>query len=110
MLLKDRAGPLSDMQRQLLEEAEKSCGRLSALLDELSDLSQLESGTAPYNRSTGRPEGHPDRCHRGPCPSCPTGRVAVDLSRRQGVAVHGDAVRLQIRVRLASCTRSDARS
>jgi signal transduction histidine kinase len=52
MLLKDRAGPLSDQQRRLLEEAEKSCGRLSALLAEVSDLSSLEAGTAPFNRAT----------------------------------------------------------
>jgi signal transduction histidine kinase len=50
MLLKDRAGPLSDQQRRLLEEAEKSCGRLTALLTEVSDLSNLEGGTAPLNR------------------------------------------------------------
>jgi signal transduction histidine kinase len=51
MLLKDRAGPVTDQQRRLLEEAEKSCGRLSALLTEMSDLSGLEAGTAPFNRS-----------------------------------------------------------
>src|SRR5688572_33310760 len=50
MLLKDRAGPLSDQQRRLLEEAEKSCSRLTALLTEVSDLSNLEGGTAPFNR------------------------------------------------------------
>jgi two-component system, OmpR family, sensor histidine kinase VicK len=50
MLLKDRAGPLTDPQRRLLEEAEKSCGRLSALLAEMSDLSGLEAGTATFNR------------------------------------------------------------
>lgn len=50
MLLKDRAGPLSDPQRRLLEEAEKSCGRLSALVAEMSDLANLEAGTAPLNR------------------------------------------------------------
>ena len=50
MLLKDRAGPLSDQQRRLLEEAEKSCARLTALLTEVSDLSNLEGGTAPFNR------------------------------------------------------------
>ena len=44
MLLKDRAGPLSDQQRQLLEEAEKSCARLTALLAEVSELSNLEGG------------------------------------------------------------------
>jgi K+-sensing histidine kinase KdpD len=51
MLLKDRAGPLSDQQRRLLEEAEKSCARLSALLVEMSDLASLEAGTAPFNKS-----------------------------------------------------------
>jgi two-component system, OmpR family, sensor histidine kinase VicK len=50
MLLKERAGPLSDQQRKLLEEAEKSCGRLSALLAEVSELSNLEAGTAPVSR------------------------------------------------------------
>jgi signal transduction histidine kinase len=51
MLLKDRAGPVTDQQRRLLEEAEKSCARLSALLAEMSDLGALESGTATVNRS-----------------------------------------------------------
>lgn len=50
MLLKDRAGPLSEQQRRLVEEAEKSCARLSALLSEVSDLSNLEAGTAPFGR------------------------------------------------------------
>jgi signal transduction histidine kinase len=50
MLLKDRAGPLSDQQRRLLEEAEKSCTRLSALLAEVSELSNLEAGTMTFNR------------------------------------------------------------
>ena len=52
MLLKDRAGPLSDPQRRLLEEAEKSCARLTALLTEVSDLSNLEEARP---RSTARP-------------------------------------------------------
>ena len=51
MLLKERAGPVPDQQRRLLEEAEKSCARLSALLGEVSDLSALEGGTAPFNRA-----------------------------------------------------------
>lgn len=51
MLLKDRGGPLSDQQRRLLEEAEKSCARLSALLVEMSDLANLEAGTATFNKN-----------------------------------------------------------
>src|SRR5216110_1552081 len=50
MLLKDRAGALNDQQRRLLEEAEKSCGRLSALVAEMSELSALEAGTATFNK------------------------------------------------------------
>src|SRR3954467_14413301 len=50
MLLKDRAGALTDPQRRLLEEAEKSCGRLSALVAEVSELSNLEAGTLTYNK------------------------------------------------------------
>src|SRR5688500_19252541 len=51
MVLKERAGPISDQQRKLLEEAEKSCGRLSALVAEMSDLSALESGKAASNKA-----------------------------------------------------------
>ncbi len=51
MLLKERAGAITEQQRRLLEEAEKSCGRLSALLAEMSDLANLEVRTAPFNRS-----------------------------------------------------------
>lgn len=51
MLLKERAGPVSDQQRKLLEEAEKSCARLSALVAEMSDLATIEAGTAPINRA-----------------------------------------------------------
>jgi signal transduction histidine kinase len=50
MRLKERAGPLSDQQRKLLEEAEKSCARLSALVAEMSDLSALEREPAQLQR------------------------------------------------------------
>jgi K+-sensing histidine kinase KdpD len=49
MVLKEKAGPLNDQQRKLLEEAEKSCGRLTVLLAEVSELSMLEAGTAAFN-------------------------------------------------------------
>jgi signal transduction histidine kinase len=42
---------VTDQQRRLLEEAEKSCTRLSALVSEVSELSALEGGTAVFNRS-----------------------------------------------------------
>jgi signal transduction histidine kinase len=49
MLLTGRAGELTDKQRNLLQLAEISCGRLSALVAETSELSTLEGGTASFN-------------------------------------------------------------
>jgi signal transduction histidine kinase len=44
MLLRDQAGPLSDKQRKMLEEADRSCSRIGALVSEMSELGKLESG------------------------------------------------------------------
>jgi two-component system, cell cycle sensor histidine kinase PleC len=94
MLLKDRAGPVSDQQRRLLEEAEKSCGRLSTLLTEISELSQLESGTAPVNRTT-------VNLHSvladsiGGLPELPDRTVTIGLTADDAITVHGDVVRLR---------------
>jgi len=94
MLLKDRAGPLSDQQRKLLEEAEKSCGRLTALLTEVSDLSNLEGGTAPFNKhqidlqSTLRETV-------AQLPPLPDREVAIDLQLEgAGAPIDADPVRL----------------
>ncbi|MGE3511130.1 MAG: sensor histidine kinase [Vicinamibacterales bacterium] len=46
MLLSDTGTPLDPRHRRMLEEAEKSCGRLVGLLSELSDLAKLDAGTA----------------------------------------------------------------
>lgn len=95
MLLKDRAGPLSDQQRRLLEEAEKSCVRLSGLLGELSELSSLEAGTAPFNRSDVdlRAVLHDTVAT---LPALPDRDVSVELSAGTGRAiVQGDPVRLK---------------
>jgi signal transduction histidine kinase len=50
MLLRDQGGPLTDRQRKMLEEAERSCTRLNSLVSEMSDLGKLESGTATIAR------------------------------------------------------------
>jgi signal transduction histidine kinase len=42
MLLKEQAGPLTEKQRKMLEEADRSCGRLGALVAEMSELGKLE--------------------------------------------------------------------
>ena len=43
MLLRDQAGPLNDKQRKMLEEADRSCTRIGALVAEMSELGKLES-------------------------------------------------------------------
>jgi signal transduction histidine kinase len=48
MVLKDPAGTLDERYRRMLQEAEKSCGRLTALVAEMSDLSHLEDQSASF--------------------------------------------------------------
>jgi two-component system, OmpR family, sensor histidine kinase VicK len=98
MLLKDRAGPITDQQRKLLDEAEKSCARLSALVAEMSDLSNLEGGTASVNRATVDlrtviQEGI------AALPPMTDREVTVELRPGDGAAtVQGDATRLRAAV------------
>ncbi len=95
MLLKDRAGPLSDQQRRLLEEAEKSCGRLSALLAEMSDLSALEAGTAAFNKST-MDLRQVLRDAAAALPEIPEREITVDVTTGDGPAtITGDPARLR---------------
>ena len=94
MLLKERAGPLSEPQRKLLEEAEKSCGRLSALIAELSEVSNLEGRTAAFNRA--RVDVH--RLLRQAIealPALPDREVSVELEGPASGQVNGDAAKLQ---------------
>jgi signal transduction histidine kinase len=44
MLARQQVGPLSERQQKLVEEAERSCGRLSALVAELGELANLDAG------------------------------------------------------------------
>jgi signal transduction histidine kinase len=95
MLLKDRAGPVTDQQRRLLEEADKSCARLSALLAEMSDLGALEGGTAAFNRS---PQGLEPLLHEAVAalPELPDRDVAIRVeTRATSPRVHADPVRLK---------------
>lgn len=94
MLLRDRAGPITDQQRRLLEEAEKSCGRLSALVAEMSDLSNLEGGTAALNHSTVDLRAAVEEAIAA-LPPMTDHEVAVDLQPGKGVSVPGDATRLR---------------
>jgi signal transduction histidine kinase len=44
MLQRDTDSTLTERQRKMIDEAEKSCGRLVALIAELSDISKLDAG------------------------------------------------------------------
>lgn len=95
MLLKERAGALTDQQRRLLEEAEKSCARLSGLLAEVSDLSRLEGGTAAFNRSRLDLRAVLRTTVAG-LPPLPDREIAITLDVDRGDApADGDAARLE---------------
>jgi signal transduction histidine kinase len=50
MLLREQGGPLTEKQRKMLEEAERSCARIGALVGEMSELGKLVSGDAALGR------------------------------------------------------------
>src|SRR3954469_23570786 len=50
MLLREQAGPITERQRKMLEEAERSCGRLGTLVTEMSDFGKLESGDLTFTQ------------------------------------------------------------
>ena len=50
MLQKDHDPPMSERQRRMIEEAEKSCARLVAIVAELSDIGKLDSGLVKLAR------------------------------------------------------------
>lgn len=94
MLLKDRAGALTDQQRRLLEEAEKSCTRLSALVTEVSELSNLEGGTLTFNRQQTDLRAA-IAAAASQLPPLSDREVRVDVQLQTGAAlVQGDPVRL----------------
>ena len=95
MLLEERSGPLNDQQRQLLEKTQKSCGRLTEVLAQMSELSQLELGKVRFNRRTGQSARGSSRTPSRPCRPCPATRSRSRLTRRVPPSVDGDAVRLR---------------
>lgn len=94
MLLKDRAGPITDQQRRLLEEAEKSCGRLSALVAEMSDLSGLEGGKAGLN--PGEADIHQILSEGiASLPPLPDREVEITIENGAALPVKADATRMK---------------
>ena len=50
MLLREQAGPLSEKQRKMLEEVDRSCARIAALASEMSELGKLDTGQLQIER------------------------------------------------------------
>jgi K+-sensing histidine kinase KdpD len=50
MLQKDQDPPMSERQRRMIDEAEKSCARLVTIVAELSDIGKLDSGAVALAR------------------------------------------------------------
>jgi len=50
MLQRDTDAPLTERQRKMIDEADKSCARLVALVAELSEISKLDAGTVTLSR------------------------------------------------------------
>lgn len=95
MVLKDPAGTLDERYRHWLEEGEKSCGRLAALVAEMSELSNLEAGTAPFKRVPVDLRALLADAVAA-LPDVPDRTVEVELTTGQGRApIQGDAVRLK---------------
>src|SRR5262245_29869170 len=47
MLQGDTSGPTTDQQRRMIEEAEKSCERLVAIINEIGEVARLDTGSLP---------------------------------------------------------------
>jgi signal transduction histidine kinase len=52
MLQRDSEGSLSERQRKMIDDAARSCGRIAELINEMSDISKLDGGTAPVRLET----------------------------------------------------------
>src|SRR5260221_14433700 len=50
LLLQGHAGELTDAQRKMVENANRSCGRILNLVHELSDLAALKGADSPTAR------------------------------------------------------------
>jgi signal transduction histidine kinase len=98
MLLREHAGPVSDKQRKMLEETERSCARIGALISEMSELGKLEAGevsvpAVPLDLAavvTEVASGMHEDADRG---------IRLDVRATQPLPVNGDRTRLAAAVK-----------
>jgi len=95
LVLRDPSSGVPERQRKMLEEAEKSCARLVALVAELSDVGKLDDGRNAFKRGpvdlfrliTSLAEGVHEAEDRG---------VRLEVrGESDGASIEGDAERLQ---------------
>lgn len=92
LLQQGRAGSLTDAQQKLVEAADRSSDRVSAILDDLSDLAKLESGTVQLARQ------------RAPLPEL---LAALRPAAAQfAITVHGDVPAVELEADLARVRRA----
>lgn len=96
MVLNVRDNGLTDQQRRMLEEATKSCARLSGIVNEMSDLSNLEASTASFNRTLVDVREILAEA-AGSLPPVPDREVAVTVATADAPSMlSGDPVRLKV--------------
>lgn len=95
MVLKDPAGTLDERYRRMLQEAEKSCGRLTGLVAEMSELSHLEAQDEPLRKAAIDLHALLGDAIAG-LPELPDRSVAIELRPSSPpVMIQGDATRLR---------------
>lgn len=52
MLQRDAQSPLADRHKKMVEEAEKSCARLTALIGEMNEVAKLDDATVPMQQES----------------------------------------------------------
>src|SRR5665213_3077367 len=52
MLLQDASAPLDERQRKMIQEADKACSRLAAIVSELSQIAKLDEDAVVLGRNT----------------------------------------------------------
>lgn len=96
MVLNAKENGLTDQQRRMLEEASKSCTRLSSIVSEMSELSNLEATTAAFNASQVDLREILAEAAAS-LPPVPEREVAVTLATADGPSlISADAVRLKV--------------
>lgn len=95
MLAKEQAGPLSERQRTLVNEALKSSGRLHDVLNEISHLARIERGEEPLKPAAIELDAVIEAAIEA-LPEEPDRTIEVELERENPVGLTGDRDRLTL--------------